>query len=120
MNYKIKAIFTNENEANSASPLLYAAGFRKEFLGYTQNANIQPESLVEDHQIEKNCVTVFTPNLNRAFKARNILKKIGAVSTKMKQQFSRNSIKEEKIPVFENLVTEFQKQFIRAAKFSNT
>jgi hypothetical protein len=53
MNYKIQAIFATESEANSASSLLYAAGYRKEFLGYTQNADLQPESLVEDHYIDK-------------------------------------------------------------------
>ena len=69
MNYKIQAIFATESEANSASSLLHAAGYRKEFLGYTQNAHLQPESLVEDHHIDKNYVTVLTTNLNRAFKA---------------------------------------------------
>ena len=92
MNYKIQAIFATESEANSASSLLHAAGYRKEFLGYTQNAHLQPESLVEDHHIDKNYVTVFTKNLNRAFKARNILSRIGAVSIKMKHQFSQKQV----------------------------
>ena len=97
MNYKIQAIFATESEANSASSLLHAAGYRKEFLGYTQNAHLQPESFVEDHHIDKNYVTVFTKNLNRAFKARNILSRIGAVSIKMKHQFSQQIIKVEKL-----------------------
>ena len=112
MNYKIKAIFTTENEAFSASPVLCAAGYRKEFLGYTQNANIQPESLVEDHKIDKNSVTVYTPNLNRAFKAKNILTRIGAISTQMKMPFSQNILNKEKTATFKNFVNQIQNNLL--------
>ena len=112
MNYKIQAIFATESEANSASSLLHAAGYRKEFLGYTQNAHLQPESLVEDHHSDKNYVTVFTKNLNRAFKARNILSRIGAVSIKMKHQFSQQIIKVEKTTIFKKIVNEIHNNLL--------
>lgn len=114
MNYKIKAIFPTEKEANSASSELFSAGFRKEFNGYTQNALAHPEALVEDHKIEKNSVTVFTPNLNRAFKAKNILAKIGAVSTKMKSGFSNKTLFEETKTAFTNLVGDLQQNLPRS------
>ena len=108
MNYKIKAFFNNENEAKVAASVLRTNGFKKEFTGYTQNANIQPESLVEDHYIRKNSVTVFTPNLNRAFKAKNLMAKIGAVSTKMKTEFSGGSIKAETKTAIKNILESIQ------------
>ena len=72
------------------------------------------DTLVEDHKIEKNSVTVFTPNLNRAFKAKNILAKIGAVSTKMKSGFSNKTLFEETKTAFTNLVGDLHQNLPRS------
>lgn len=112
MNYKINAVFFSEKEASTAARLLQKAGYRKEFLGYTQNANIRPESLVEDHLINENSITVFTPNINRAFKARNILSKIGALSTKMKLDFPETILIEETKLTLKNMMTGFHKKLL--------
>lgn len=78
MNYNIKAIFLAEKTALTCSKILKSAGFTKIFTGFTSNSNIHPQSLVEDHFVEENNVVVYTPNLNRAYKARNILLALGA------------------------------------------
>lgn len=78
MNYNIIGIFSTEQYAQSASEKLENAGFIKEFRGYIRNTKFQPESLVEDHYLEKNEIHVYTPNLNRAYKALHILVKLEA------------------------------------------
>ena len=75
MNYHIFGIFPTINNALSAAKQLEKAGYVKQFIGFTQNSKIRPEALVEDHFIDENEVTVYTPNLNRAHKAKNILLK---------------------------------------------
>ena len=77
MNYNIKAIFLAEKTALACSRILTSAGFIKIFSGFTSNSNIYPQSLVEDHFVEENNIVVYTPNLNRAYKARNILLALG-------------------------------------------
>ena len=57
-------------------------------------------------------MTVFTKNLNRAFKARNILSRIGAVSIKMKHQFSQQIIKVEKTTIFKKILNEIQNNLL--------
>ncbi|WP_304344413.1 hypothetical protein [Chryseobacterium koreense] len=112
MNYKIKAVFPSEKDAANAASILRKAGYKKEFLGYTQNENTQPEKLVEENHIEKNMVTVFTPNLNRAYKAKNMMSKIGAISTKVKNILTNNIISEERKNNFKNLVNSLHKNLI--------
>ncbi|QDP86407.1 hypothetical protein FNJ88_12905 [Chryseobacterium sp. SNU WT5] len=81
MNYKITATFTELKNATVASELLKIAGYIKEFSGFTANTKIYPESLVEDHFLDENVIMVYTPNLNRAYKALNILKRLEASIT---------------------------------------
>lgn len=78
MTYNIKGIFPTIDDAISAANRLKKAGFTKQFTGFTKNSKFQPESLVEDHFIDQNEIAVYTPNLNRAHKAKNILIKFGA------------------------------------------
>ena len=77
MTYNIRGIFPTTDDANSAAQQLTVAGFIKQFDGFTKNSKFQPESLVEDHFIDENEISVYTPNLNRAHKAKNILIKFG-------------------------------------------
>ncbi|WP_447950942.1 hypothetical protein [Chryseobacterium koreense] len=112
MKYRIKAVFPSEKDAVNASSILRKAGYKKEFIGYTQNTNVQPEKLVEENYTEKNLVTVFTPNLNRAYKARNILSKIGAVSTKVKNIITDHIISDERKSDFKNLVNNLHHNLI--------
>ncbi len=77
MTYNIRGIFPTTEDANSAAHQLTVAGFIKQFDGFTKNSKFQPESLVEDHFIDENEISVYTPNLNRAHKAKNILIKFG-------------------------------------------
>lgn len=77
MTYNIRGIFPTTEDANSAAHQLTEAGFIKQFDGFTKNSKFQPESLVEDHFIDENEISVYTPNLNRAHKAKNILIKFG-------------------------------------------
>ncbi|KIA90726.1 hypothetical protein [Kaistella jeonii] len=78
MTYNIIGIFPTIDEAISAANRLKKAGFIKQFPGFTRNTKFHPESLVEDHFLDENEITVYTPNLNRAHKAKNILMKFGA------------------------------------------
>lgn len=78
MIYTITGMFATTAEASSAAEVLASHGFRQKFSGYTQNTKVRPESLVEDHYLEENAVHIYTPNLNRAYKARNILQRTGA------------------------------------------
>lgn len=78
MTYNIIGIFPTIDDAISAANRLKKAGFIKQFRGYTKNSKFQPESLVEDHFVDQNEIAVYTPNLNRAYKAKNILVKFGA------------------------------------------
>ncbi|KMQ72696.1 hypothetical protein [Chryseobacterium koreense] len=112
MKYKIKAIFPSEKDAEKAASMLRKAGYKKEFLGYTQNANMQPEKLVEENHSEKNLVTIFTPNLNRAYKAKNMMSRIGAISTKVKNIVTNNIISEDRKNNFKNLVNNLHKNLI--------
>ena len=77
MTYNIRGVFPTTDDANSAAHQLMVAGFIKQFEGFTKNSKFQPESLVEDHFIDENEISVYTPNLNRAHKAKNILIKFG-------------------------------------------
>ena len=77
MTYNIRGIFPTIEDAISAAKELTTAGFIKQFPGFTKNSKFQPESLVEDHFIDENEISVYTPNLNRAHKAKNILIKFG-------------------------------------------
>lgn len=77
MTYNIRGVFPTTDDANSAAHQLTTAGFIKQFDGFTKNSKFQPESLVEDHFIDENEISVYTPNLNRAHKAKNILIKFG-------------------------------------------
>ena len=77
MTYNIRGIFPTIDDAISAAKQLTTAGFIKQFPGFTKNSKFQPESLVEDHFIDENEISVYTPNLNRAHKAKNILIKFG-------------------------------------------
>ena len=77
MTYNIRGVFLTTDDANSAAHQLTVAGFIKQFEGFTKNSKVQPESLVEDHFIDENEISVYTPNLNRAHKAKNILIKFG-------------------------------------------
>lgn len=77
MTYNIRGVFPTTDDANSAAQQLTVAGFIKQFDGFTKNSKFQPESLVEDHFIDENEISVYTPNLNRAHKAKNILIKFG-------------------------------------------
>ena len=78
MTYNIIGIFPTIDDAISAANQLTKAGYIKEFAGFATNTKIQPESLIEDHFIDQNEIAVYTPNLNRAHKAKNILLKFGA------------------------------------------
>lgn len=84
MTYNIIGIFPTINDAISAAKQLKVAGFTRQFPGFTKNAKFQPESLVEDHFIDENEISVYTPNLNRAHKAKNILIKFGGDLNKIK------------------------------------
>ena len=77
MTYNIRGVFPTTDDANSAAHQLTVAGFIKQFDGFTKYSKVQPESLVEDHFIDENEISVYTPNLNRAHKAKNILIKFG-------------------------------------------
>ena len=77
MTYNIRGVFPTTDDANSAAQHLTVAGFIKQFDGFTKYSKVQPESLVEDHFIDENEISVYTPNLNRAHKAKNILIKFG-------------------------------------------
>ena len=82
MTYNIIGTFPNINDAISAAEHLTKAGYIREFAGFAMNTKTYPESLIEDHFIDQNEISVYTPNLNRAHKAKNILKKFGAVINK--------------------------------------
>ena len=82
MTYNIIGIFPTIDEATSAAAQLTKAGYIREFVGFAMNTKIYPESLIEDHFIDQNEISVYTPNLNRAHKAKNILKKFGAAINK--------------------------------------
>lgn len=84
MTYNIIGIFPTIDDANLAAKILQKAGFIKQFPGYAVNTKFQPESLVEDHFIDQNEISVYTPNINRAHKAKNILIKFGARLDKIK------------------------------------
>ena len=77
MTYNIRGIFPTIDDAISAGKQLRTAGFIKQFPGFTKNSKFQPESLVKDHFIDENEISVYTPNLNRAHKAKNILLNFG-------------------------------------------
>ena len=83
MTYNIRGIFPTIDDAISAAKQLTTAGFIKQFPGFTKNSKFQPESLVEDHFIDENEISVYTPNLNRAHKAKNILIKFGGELNKI-------------------------------------
>ena len=95
MNYHIFGIFPTINNALSAAKQLEKAGYVKQFIGFTQNSKIRPEALVEDHFIDENEVTVYTPNLNRAHKAKNILLKFGAEINKIQGLTPENDQKDK-------------------------
>ncbi len=78
MAYNLIGIFNTTEKARNTCEKLKSAGFIKEFQGYFENANFQPESLVEDHYRDDAVIHIFTPNLNRAYKAQNILLRMGA------------------------------------------
>ena len=78
MTYNIIGIFPTNENAISAATKLKKSGFVKQFEGFVRNTKFQPESLVEDHFIDDNQIAVYTSNLNRAYKARNILLEFGA------------------------------------------
>ena len=82
MTYNIIGIFPTIDEATSAAAQLTKAGYIREFVGFAMNTKTYPESLIEDHFIDQNEISVYTPNLNRAHKAKNILKKFGAAINK--------------------------------------
>ena len=102
MTYNIKAIFPTIDKAISAAKQLKAAGFIKQFTGFTKNSKFQPESLVEDHFIDKNEISVYTPNLNRAHKAKNILIKFGADLNKIKGIYFEKVKRETYSSTFQN------------------
>lgn len=77
MTYNIIGVFPTIEAAIKADRKLNKAGFSREFRGFIINTNFQPESLVEDHFIDQNEITVYTPNVNRAHKAKNILLNFG-------------------------------------------
>ncbi|QBO59409.1 hypothetical protein NBC122_02607 [Chryseobacterium salivictor] len=83
MTYTITGVFPTIDDAISAAESLTKAGFIKQFPGFTKNTKFQPESLIEDHFIDRNEISVYTPNLNRAHKAKNILIKFGAELNKI-------------------------------------
>ncbi|WHF52562.1 hypothetical protein QGN23_04615 [Chryseobacterium gotjawalense] len=83
MTYTITGVFPTIDDAISAAATLTKAGFIKQFPGFTKNTKFQPESLIEDHFIDRNEISVYTPNLNRAHKAKNILMKFGAELNKI-------------------------------------
>ena len=83
MTYTIRGIFPTIDDAISAAKQLTTAGFIKQFPGFTKNSKFQPESLVEDHFMDENEISVYTPNLNRAHKAKNILIKFGGELNKI-------------------------------------
>lgn len=91
MSYNIIGIFPTIDDAILAADRLVKAGFVKEFRGFTKNTKMQPESLIEDHFIDQNEITVYTPNLNRAHKAKNILLKFGADIKKAKGIYIENA-----------------------------
>lgn len=84
MTYNIIGKFPSINDAISAADRLTKAGFIKEFRGFTKNTKNHPESLIEDHFIDLDEIAVYTPNLNRAHKAKNILIKFGGEIKKAK------------------------------------
>ncbi|GEM_PF-5946389 len=92
MIYTITGIFATTAEASSAAEVLASHGFRQKFSGYTQNTKVRPEALVEDHYIEDHTVHIYTPNLNRAYKARNILHRIGATEV---ESFGERNVTEK-------------------------
>ena len=94
MTYNIRGIFPTTDDANSAAQQLTVAGFIKQFDGFTKNSKFQPESLVEDHFIDENEISVYTPNLNRAHKAKNILIKFGGDLNKITGIYFENVKKE--------------------------
>ncbi len=94
MTYNISGIFPTTDDANSAAQHLTVAGFSKQFDGFTKNSKFQPESLVEDHFIDENEISVYTPNLNRAHKAKNILIKFGGDLNKITGIYFEKSKKE--------------------------
>lgn len=82
MTYNITGIFPTIEEAIFAANRLRKAGYIKEFSGFTINSKFQPESLVEDYFIDQNKIAVYTPNINRAHKAKNIIMNYGGEITK--------------------------------------
>lgn len=80
MTYTIRAYFNSQEEALKTGKKIASDGFVKEISSYTENSHFHPESLVEDHFIDEKEILVYTPNLNRAFRAFNLLKKSETVS----------------------------------------
>lgn len=83
MTYNIIGIFPSIDDAVLAARQLTKAGYIKQFTGFTENSKVVPESLIEDHFIDQNEIAVYTPNLNRAHKAKNIILKFGAEINKV-------------------------------------
>ena len=109
MTYNIRGIFPTIDDAISAAKQLTTAGFTKQFPGFTKNSKFQPESLVEDHFIDENEISVYTPNLNRAHKAKNILIKLGGELNKIQGIYFEKIKKEVYASNSEGLVTKRKK-----------
>lgn len=116
MTYTIKGIFLTIEDAISAAKQLTSAGFIKQFSGFTKNSKFQPESLIEDHFIDKNEISVYTPNLNRAHKAKNILIKFGGDLNKIKGIYYEKVKKETFSSNAESQVKKEKNQSIIKAK----
>jgi pyruvate/2-oxoglutarate dehydrogenase complex dihydrolipoamide dehydrogenase (E3) component len=112
MIYIITGIFPTNDDAISATNQLTADGFTKQFAGFTKNSKFQPESLVEDHFIDENEISVHTPNLNRAHKAKNILIKFGADLRKIRGIYQENIKTDFSVSTNEN-------QIIKRKKLNN-
>lgn len=78
MTYNIVAIFNSVELAQLASKKLLLSGYFKAFRGYYLNTKIQPESLIEDHYLDTQTIHLYTPNINRAYKALRILYRFSA------------------------------------------
>ena len=78
MAYNLIGILNTSEKARITCEKLKSEGFIKEFLGFYENVHFQPESLVEDHYRDDSEIHLFTPNLNRAYKAQNILLRMDA------------------------------------------
>lgn len=113
MTYNIIGIFPTIDDALSAANHLIKAGYFKQFRGFTNNTKFQPESLVEDHFLDQNEIAVYTPNLNRAYKAKNILVKFGADiknATWFNIEKIRNRQESQIVPPFKRKKVQLQKK----------